>query len=66
MTNIADRYDVLSKQDKLLVNSYIYLRASGLCLSCHNPDSDIHLNDHEGFCIDCFFLPDPKHISVFK
>tara|TARA_R110000751_G_scaffold84711_1_gene169306 strand:- start:2135 stop:2335 length:201 start_codon:yes stop_codon:yes gene_type:complete len=66
MTNIADRYDVLSKQDKLLVNSYIYLRASGLCLSCHNPDSDIHLNDHEGFCIDCSFLPDPKHISVFK
>lgn len=64
--DIAESFDRLSLHDKTLVHSYIYLRASGLCLSCHNPDSDIHLNDHEGFCIDCASLPDSKHSNYFN
>lgn len=64
--DLAHSFDRLSLYDKLLVRSYVYLRASGLCLSCHNPDSDIHLNDGDGFCHDCFVTPNPKHKSYFK
>lgn len=64
--DLAHSFDCLSLNDKTLVHSYIYLRASGLCLSCHNPDSDIHLNDHDGFCVDCSFLTNPKHKNYFN
>lgn len=66
MTDFSRCFDRLSLHDKTLIHSFVYLRSAGLCLSCHNPDSDIHLNDHDGFCLDCSVLSHVRHVSFYK
>ena len=60
MEQLPQHYDALSEHDKLLVKSFIYLRASKLCLHCHKPADEVDviggnedLSKSDGFCYLC-------------
>lgn len=60
MDNLPYHFDALSEHDKLLVKSFIYLRANHLCLHCHKPADEIDvyidnidLSVNSGFCNVC-------------
>jgi hypothetical protein len=54
MDKLPQYFDLLSEHDKSFVRSFIYLRANHLCLSCHQPENEKDLANHNGFCIDCY------------